>query len=96
MFGKCINSGQICIAPNYVMCTKEVEAKLVETIKKLMEDWYKNDPQASDCEFSHEHLITNYDNFSLLGQNGLSKTLRSFGRYVEGDKRHCFHWRQDN
>ena len=49
MFGKCINSGQICISPNYILCTKETEVKLVETIKKVIEEWYKNDPKASDC-----------------------------------------------
>lgn len=47
MFGKCINSGQICIAPNYVMCTPETEKKLVETIKTLMTEWYAEGPQAS-------------------------------------------------
>jgi len=48
MFGKCINSGQICISPNYVMCTAATKKKLIDSIKSLMTEWYNNDPLISD------------------------------------------------
>jgi len=88
MFGKCINSGQICIAPNYVMCTKEVEVKLVETIKKLMEDWYKNDPQASDSYSGKMVSQRHYDRLAGMlketkGTVAIGGKTIDEGRYIE-------------
>ena len=51
MFGKCINSGQICISPNYVMCKSAVKDKLVEAIKTVMKEWYDDNPEKSNCKF---------------------------------------------
>jgi len=48
MFGKCINSGQICISPNYVMCKSAVKDKLVEAIKIVMKEWYDDNPAKSN------------------------------------------------
>lgn len=40
MWGKCINAGQTCIAPDYMLCTKEVQDKFVKEAKKVIEEWY--------------------------------------------------------
>ncbi len=40
MWGKCMNSGQTCIAPDYVLCLKEQRDKLVETCKKTVTEFY--------------------------------------------------------
>lgn len=45
MWGKCMNMGQTCIAPDYVLCTQDVEDKLVAEIKKAMFQWYGTDWQ---------------------------------------------------
>ncbi len=34
VFGKIINSGQTCVAPDYILCEKSVKDKLVEQLKK--------------------------------------------------------------
>jgi len=88
MFGKCINSGQICISPNYIMCTKEVEVKLVETIKKTMEDWYKNDPKASDSYSGKMVSKRHYDRLAGLlketkGTVAIGGKTIDDGRYIE-------------
>lgn len=47
LWGKFINFGQTCIAPDYLMCTKEVEKKFLEEARKALDEWYGSDKQAS-------------------------------------------------
>ncbi|XP_075980879.1 aldehyde dehydrogenase type III isoform X4 [Anticarsia gemmatalis] len=47
LWGKFINVGQTCIAPDYVLCTKEVQDKFVEAAKKVLREWYGDEPQKS-------------------------------------------------
>jgi len=48
LWAKCINLGQTCIAPDYVLCNKEMQLKLVERMKFQIEEWYGKDPQKSE------------------------------------------------
>lgn len=47
LWGKLINSGQTCIAPDYLLCTKEVQTNFVEAAKRLLNDWYGENPKES-------------------------------------------------
>ncbi|XP_073953931.1 aldehyde dehydrogenase type III isoform X5 [Choristoneura fumiferana] len=47
LWGKFINTGQTCIAPDYVLCTKEIQDKFVEIAKKVLKEWYGENPQKS-------------------------------------------------
>ena len=42
VWGKFVNCGQTCIAPDYVLCTqgKEQQAQLVEALKKHIREFY--------------------------------------------------------
>lgn len=40
LWGKCLNVGQSCIAPDYLLCSKEVEEKLIEIVDKVLKEWY--------------------------------------------------------
>jgi len=48
LWGKCMNLGQTCIAPDYVLCSKAVEKKFIEVASEVMVEWYgkswKNSP----------------------------------------------------
>ncbi|XP_069674365.1 aldehyde dehydrogenase, dimeric NADP-preferring-like isoform X1 [Periplaneta americana] len=48
MWGKCANAGQTCIAPDYVLCSKEVQNKFIEKAKDALKEFYgdsvKNSP----------------------------------------------------
>lgn len=35
-----INAGQTCIAPDYILCTKEVEGKFLAEAKIVLNEWY--------------------------------------------------------
>ncbi|XP_023953571.2 aldehyde dehydrogenase, dimeric NADP-preferring isoform X4 [Bicyclus anynana] len=47
LWGKFINAGQTCIAPDYVLCSKEVQDKFVECSRKILKEWYGEDAQKS-------------------------------------------------
>ncbi|XP_011648069.1 aldehyde dehydrogenase, dimeric NADP-preferring isoform X2 [Pogonomyrmex barbatus] len=47
LWGKCINVGQTCIAPDYLLCTPEVQNKFVEEAKKILQEFYGDNPRES-------------------------------------------------
>jgi acyl-CoA reductase-like NAD-dependent aldehyde dehydrogenase len=47
LWGKFVNAGQTCIAPDYLLCTKEVQSKFIEEAKIIMKEWYGDDPKQS-------------------------------------------------
>lgn len=48
LWGKCVNAGQTCIAPDYILCTKQVQEKFINTAKQILREFYndniKNSP----------------------------------------------------
>lgn len=58
-WGKWLNSGQTCVAPDYVLCLASVKDRLVEELKKYIKETYGEDPQKSS-EYSR---IINERNF---------------------------------
>jgi aldehyde dehydrogenase (NAD+) len=46
-FGKFYNSGQICIAVDYVLCPKSKVDEFVRAFKTTLNNWYGPDPQQS-------------------------------------------------
>ncbi|KAJ8923182.1 hypothetical protein NQ315_001736 [Exocentrus adspersus] len=47
LWGKCLNAGQSCIAPDYVLCTKEVQEDFIKSAKNTLKTWYGNDAKQS-------------------------------------------------
>jgi len=47
VWAKFINLGQTCIAPDYMLCSQEVQDKFVTVAGDLIREWYGQDPQAS-------------------------------------------------
>jgi len=48
VFGKLINVGQTCIAPDYLLVHTDIKEKLVKEIKKQIVSFYGEDPSKSD------------------------------------------------
>jgi len=46
-WGKYLNAGQTCIAPDYVLVTKGVEERFVEHVRRAVFDFYGPDPRQS-------------------------------------------------
>lgn len=47
IWGKFANAGQTCVAPDYILCTKDTQEKLLTEMKKVVEDFYGKNPQES-------------------------------------------------
>ncbi|KAB0793510.1 hypothetical protein PPYR_13130 [Photinus pyralis] len=40
LWGKCSNAGQVCIAPDYMLCTRETQAKFIAVAQMVLKEWY--------------------------------------------------------
>merc|ERR1719491_1540341 len=47
LWGKMINLGQTCIAPDYVLCSKKTQEKFVEKVKEVAKEWFGENPEES-------------------------------------------------
>lgn len=47
MWGKLVNVGQTCIAPDYILCTKAVQDEFIKEAKKVLVEFYGDNPQNS-------------------------------------------------
>lgn len=48
LWGKMANLGQTCIAPDYILCSKETQDKFVNKAKEVLKEWYGKTPQKSE------------------------------------------------
>ncbi|XP_074596638.1 aldehyde dehydrogenase type III isoform X2 [Brevipalpus obovatus] len=47
VWGKSINSGQTCVAPDYIICTKEVQKQILDKIPVAVKEFFGVNPQQS-------------------------------------------------
>ncbi|XP_050501792.1 aldehyde dehydrogenase, dimeric NADP-preferring isoform X1 [Diabrotica virgifera virgifera] len=47
LWGKCANSGQTCIAPDYLLCSKDLQEKVVQIAKKVIKEFFGENVKAS-------------------------------------------------
>lgn len=47
LWGKTTNLGQICIAPDYLLCSKAVQEIFVAKAREVLIEWYGREPQKS-------------------------------------------------
>jgi len=45
--GKCLNSGQICIAPDYILVHESIEEQLVKELRNTLDAWFGADAGSS-------------------------------------------------
>ncbi|XP_063681360.1 aldehyde dehydrogenase family 3 member B2-like isoform X3 [Bolinopsis microptera] len=76
IWGKCVNAGQTCIAPDYIYCHKKQMPTLIERMKQHITDMYGEDPEQSDG-FAR---IINQGHYNRL------KSLMNDGTVVIGGK----------
>ena len=61
LWAKFTNCGQTCVAPDYILAVKDVEPKLVESLKKNLLEFYGENPQKSK-DYSR-YLLCDQNNF---------------------------------
>lgn len=47
LWGKLMNLGQTCIAPDYILCTKAVQGQIIEASREILKEFYGEDIQNS-------------------------------------------------
>lgn len=47
LWGKLVNAGQTCVAPDYVLCSKNTQEKLLDAAGKIIKEFYGDDVQKS-------------------------------------------------
>ncbi|GJQ80099.1 putative aldehyde dehydrogenase [Trypoxylus dichotomus] len=47
IWGKMVNAGQTCAAPDYILCSKSVQDKFLAATPKIVKELYGDDPQKS-------------------------------------------------
>lgn len=62
VWGKFLNCGQTCVAPDYILCSKSIEKKLTEELKKQIQKQYGTTP----LENEHYGNIINEHHFKRL------------------------------
>ena len=46
-WGKFTNCGQICVAPDYVLCSKSVQEQMVPMVERIVREWYTDTVSSS-------------------------------------------------
>ena len=49
VWGKYLNSGQTCVAPDYLMVHKDVKEELLNKMKEAIKEFYGSNPKESNC-----------------------------------------------
>lgn len=47
LWGKLLNSGQTCLSPDYLLCTKDVQEQFIQMAKQVLEEFYGQQPENS-------------------------------------------------
>lgn len=55
IYGKCLNAGQICVAPDYVLCPRDKVGELVKSYQQQFQAMYGNGEERHD----YTHIINN-------------------------------------
>lgn len=82
VWGKFINAGQTCIAPDYILVDRSVKEQFVASAKKWIEKFFGSNPQDSD---SYARII-NERHFDRLVDYLDGMTLLAGGQHDKSDK----------
>ncbi len=78
-WGKCLNAGQICVAPDYILVTEKAKDALVSELKKQLESFY---PKGASESESYARII-NKTHFRRL-QNALNTAVSEGAEILYG------------
>ena len=87
MWGKYMNAGQICVAPDYVLIDESIKIKFITSCKKWLLRFYTDQPKDSE---SYARIVTN-EHFERLKSHienaeSLNATIEVGGQLHSGSK----------
>ena len=82
-WGKCLNGGQTCVAPDFVLVHERVHDALVEQLKMALEEFYGHDAAARKVSVDLARIIHEGHHARLLRLLRESKGITVFGGEVD-------------
>nr|XP_009478627.1 PREDICTED: fatty aldehyde dehydrogenase-like [Pelecanus crispus] len=82
-WGKYMNCGQTCIAPDYILCDPSIQSKVVENIKATLQEFYGEDVKSSP---DYERIVNKHHFKRIMGL--LEGQKIAYGG--EADEASCF------
>ncbi|KAG7254741.1 hypothetical protein CRUP_033263 [Coryphaenoides rupestris] len=82
-WGKFVNCGQTCIAPDYILCEPSIQGSLVEEMRKCIKEFYTDDPKT----FEDYGRIVNQRHFKRVMALMEGNTIAVGG---ESDESQCY------
>ncbi len=83
IWGKCLNAGQTCVAPDYLLVHEDVKDKLFEAMKKVVKEFYGEDASKS-VDYASIINDKHFDRLSSMIKDG---TIVLGGKF-DAAKRH--------
>jgi aldehyde dehydrogenase (NAD+) len=81
-WGKCLNAGQTCVAPDYLLVKEEIKSELVEELKKVLQKFYNADSQGIAQSPHLARIINQRNHQRLVGL--LQDAVEQGAKVVEG------------
>ncbi|KAF2901862.1 hypothetical protein ILUMI_04318 [Ignelater luminosus] len=85
LWGKAINAGQTCIAPDYILCTKEVQGKFLKAADTILKDWFgQNSKQSPDfCRIVNDKHFQRLTGFLKNGKVAIGGNVDQKERFID-------------
>ncbi|MDJ0557095.1 MAG: aldehyde dehydrogenase [Microcoleaceae cyanobacterium MO_207.B10] len=83
-WGKFINAGQTCVAPDYLLINKSVKSDLLEKIKQSIEEFYGKNPAESPdyCRIINQNQFNRLNDLLKDGKIVIGGETKSEERYI--------------
>ncbi|XP_064106525.1 aldehyde dehydrogenase, dimeric NADP-preferring-like [Macrobrachium nipponense] len=84
LWGKCINVGQTCIAPDYVLCSQEVQEKFVTKAGEVLKEWYGDKPRESPdlCRIVSEKHVSRLEEYLKEGKVAIGGEVNRAEKWI--------------
>ena len=66
LFARTVNCGQMCVAPDYVLCHEDVMEEFVERISSKMNEWFHPESNGGDYDRSYVGKLVNRQQFERV------------------------------
>ncbi|KAE8753134.1 Aldehyde dehydrogenase [Frankliniella occidentalis] len=84
IWGKVVNAGQTCIAPDYLLCTRETQEKFVAKAKEVLQEFYGSNPKTSPdmCRIVSDRQFQRLQEYLKCGKIAVGGEVDASERYI--------------
>jgi len=83
LWGKVVNAGQTCVAPDYVLVPKDFQDEFVEALKETYEEFYPDPDKRSSAQGAFSRIITPQATARIAGLLERTKGTIVFGGEID-------------